>query len=63
MYVKLDFWRFLIGLVVVALPAWMLDRSGRQDQANTYVWLILLSLLIANWRGVEAFTDFIRREM
>lgn len=63
MYVDLDFWRFFLGLLVVSVPAVLLERSGEFSWADRYVVLILLMLLVTNWRGVQAFQTFIASEM
>lgn len=63
MYLNLGFWRFMLGLIVVAIPAAMLSRSGNDRWAMRYVGLILLMLIVSNWRGVEAFSRFMGLEL
>lgn len=63
MYVHIVFWRFLLGLIVVSAPVVFLQRYESGKWANRYILLILLSILISNWRGLDAFQRFIREEM
>ncbi len=63
MYPKIDFWRFLIGLLVVSIPAALLSRAGNDQDARRYVALMFVMLLVTNYRGVEAFGNFLRREL
>jgi len=62
-YPKIDFWRFLIGLLVVSVPAALLSRAGNDRDASRYVALIFLMLIVTNWRGVVGFEQFLRREL
>ncbi len=62
-YPRIDFSQFLIGLVVVSIPAALLSRAGEDQAATRYVGLIFLMLLVTNWRGVEAFSEFLRSEL
>ena len=63
MYVDIPFWRFFLGLVIVAIPVAVMEHSGETKAANAYLALVLLALLIGNWRGVEAFSNFVKREL
>lgn len=63
MYVDIPFWRFFLGLMIVALPVVVMEHSGETKAASAYLVLVLIALLIGNWRGVEAFSKFVRREL
>ena len=63
MYADIPFWRFFLGAIIVAIPVVILEHSGETKAANAYLILILVATLIANWRGVEAFSRFVKREL
>ena len=63
MYVDIPFWRFFLGMMIVAVPVAVMEHSGERRAASAYLVLILVATLVANWRGVEAFGSFVKREM
>lgn len=63
MYVEIPFWRLLLALAVVSLPAALLDQGGERKAARAYVLLIVLMFLVANWSGVIAAERWVRREL
>ncbi len=62
MYQRIEPWRFALAATIVAAPAAFLERSDER-WAWRYVVLILLMMAIANWRGLEATSKFVRREL
>jgi hypothetical protein len=62
-YVAIPFWRLLLALVVIAVPAAALEGGGERHWARAYVVLILLIFLLGNWQGVVAFGQFLQREL
>ena len=63
MYVDIPFWRFFLGMMIVAIPVAVMEHSGERRAASAYLVLILVATLVANWRGVEAFSGFVKREL
>lgn len=63
MYVEIPFWRFLLGLLIVAAPVALMEQAGEGRVARNYVILILLAMMIANWQGVLAFSRFVEDEL
>ena len=63
MYVEIPFWRLMLALLVISIPAAALEQTGEARWARAYVGLILFIFLMANWSGVEAFSAFVRREV
>lgn len=61
-YADLKFRRFALALVGLTLPALWLERSDEQ-LAWRYVGLLLLMLVIINYRGMDAFVRFALREL
>ncbi len=61
MYAQIDFWRFAIALAVVAVPAFLLERSDDDTWAWRYAVLILLMMVIANWQATVTFARFLQR--
>lgn len=51
---------FVIGTVVVTLPAILLGKYSRQ-YAWSYVAMIILMFLVTNYEGVENFSDFLNK--
>jgi hypothetical protein len=62
-YVAIPFWRLMLALLVIALPAAVLESGGEPRWARAYVFLILLIFLLGNWQGVVAFSQFLQREV
>jgi len=62
MYVDIIFWRFLLGLIIISAPVAFLQRYDGGKWANKYILLILLMMLISNWRGLQRFQRFIGEE-
>ncbi len=63
MYVEIPFWRFLLALLVIAIPAALLEQTGEKRTAQAYVALIVFVFLMANWSGVQAVSGFLRRAL
>ncbi len=63
MYVDIPFWRFFLGLMIVSIPVAVMEHSGETKAARAYLVLFILAVLVANWRGVEAFSGFVKREL
>jgi len=62
MYSKIGFWRFVLALAVITIPAALLENTN-EKWAWRYVLLILLMLIVTQFKGVEAFAAFIRSEL
>ena len=63
MYADIPFWRFFMGMIIVAIPVAVMEHSGERKAASAYLVLFILAVLVANWRGVEAFSGFVKREL
>lgn len=63
MYATIPFLPFFMGLMIISIPVAVMEYSGEKKAANAYLGLFLLAMLIFNWRGVEAFSEFVRREI
>ena len=62
MYQEIDFWRFILGGFVILLPAAFLEQKNT-GWAWRYTGLILLMVIVTNYRGLQAFTNFLNREV
>ncbi len=52
---------FVLALLVIALPVAILQETDRKT-AWAYVFLILLSYTVYNWRGLERFALWFKKE-
>lgn len=59
-YKSLTLTRFLIGAIVISIPAVVLSETGSQKYAWAYVGLILLSLGVFYGDQLSKFTRFIQ---
>lgn len=59
MYSNIPPGRALLGGAIVALPATLLD----DEWAGRYVLLILVMYAVFNARGLQAFAQFVGREL
>jgi hypothetical protein len=53
------FWPYALGTAIVAVPAAML----KEEDGRVYVALILLMFAVYHWKGLEAFSTFVQREL
>jgi hypothetical protein len=59
-YTNLTLTRFLIGAIIISVPAIVLSETGSQKYAWAYVGLILLSLAVFYGDQLSKFTKFIQ---
>lgn len=58
-YVDIPLSRFLIGAIIVSLPALILENQEESDWAWRYVLLISVMMLVVNSRGVSQFVSYL----
>jgi hypothetical protein len=50
---------FLFALLIVSIPAFALESSNERSWAWRYTTIIILGMLITNYSGISAFTNYI----
>lgn len=60
-YSNINWTSFLIGLVIVIVPIpFLYNVQGGRKWVYPYVGLILLSMLITNYNGVDKFNEYVK---
>ena len=62
MYTDINFWRYLLGGIIVLLPAAYLEKQNPK-WAWQYVALILLMVIVFHSDGLQGLTSFITSEL
>lgn len=61
-YVNINLTSFVIGLFLVTLPLWLMERSNSRWMWP-YTILILLSIMVVNYDGIQAFSNYLQKEI
>jgi len=57
-YSNIKFGSFVLGVIVVALPAIALEQLGYSDWLWGYIILILIMFIVYHSTGLKAFSSF-----
>lgn len=60
-YNTINLTSFVLGLFLVTLPLWLMERSNSR-WIWPYLTLILLSIMVVNYEGLQAFADYLKKE-